>query len=277
MFKHPEHDIHFKQKGFCSFRLLSAQQIQELKAIYRHFEEAHNRSEEKFRGTGWINDYRIADEVNRAVATVVEPALNEYFLHHQILGYNFLLKSCGADSAVPLHQDWTYVDEQLYFSMNVWIALEDTDLRNGCLMVVPCSHHIFGHYLRPSPAYPVPFRNIRPWLAAFARKIPLRAGECVCFDNRTVHGSFPNLTPSNRLALVTTLYPAQAKLLHHYVHNPQRPEEITTYELTAKDFFKIKRGAPPASYVHKTTNRTTYPHFSAFDFLLSQWKLYFSK
>src|SRR5436190_1579582 len=81
------------------------------------------------------------------------------------------------------------------------------DIYNGTLYVIPFSHKIFSNYLRPSPKYPVPFNRILTLLKKIAKPIQLKAGECICFDNKTVHGSFANTSQSKRLVAVATIYP----------------------------------------------------------------------
>ena len=269
MFKNQHLKNKFLKKGYCSFPLLSKQQINSLKDIYNNYKDQHNQSKEKFRGTGWIESVSVREVINTIAAPVMEEALNTHFQGHQILGYNFLIKEKGHESAVPLHQDWTYVNEEEFFSMNIWVALEDITPNNGALFLIPYSHKIFSGYLRPSPSYPIPFEKIKRLLTLFKRSVFLKAGECVCFDNRTIHGSSPNMSDTERLVLVTTIFPVEAKLLHLYIHNYSQPEKVTEYIISNADFFKIKRGEPPVSYIDKRDVETKYPKVSTSDFFFN--------
>jgi ectoine hydroxylase-related dioxygenase (phytanoyl-CoA dioxygenase family) len=48
------------------------------------------------------------------------------------------------------------------------------------------------------------------------RQVPLRAGECVMFDGRVLHGSPPNRTTKRRAGLVVRFVPHDLELRHKY-------------------------------------------------------------
>lgn len=98
-------------------------------------------------------------------------------------------------SDIPLHQDQGYGRIEPMTDVTVWVALVDTDERNGGLFFVPGSHRLglLSHdragvnpLLREThaPAPPV--------------AVPLRAGEAVAFSGLTLHGSGANRSPAPR-------------------------------------------------------------------------------
>jgi hypothetical protein len=274
MFRDGAEKAFFLKKGYTTFSLLNRSQIDAARNVFSEFKTAHHQHTDKFKGTGWLSDAGQIDAINKKLHAVISPALNKKFQDFQLLGYNFLLKERGADSAVPPHQDWTYVDESRFFSMNIWIALEDSSIENGCLFIIPYSH-LLGNYLRSSPSYPVPFGSIIDFVAWFKKPIPLKAGECICFSNKTIHGSYPNLGNTNRLAVVTTLYPEKASLLHYYIHDTQNPEAVTEYEIEKKEFLTLKRGLPPSTYIRSRQVRTQYKRITKPRFIFSWMKALF--
>ena len=269
MFLSPVHAALFHKQGFVKFPLLNDAVMMLLKGIYQEFNDAHQLSPEKFRGTGWIQNETIVNAINERVHPVMTPVLAQHFQTYEILGYNYLQKERGTDSAVPPHQDWTYVDESLYYSMNIWIALQDITIHDGCLYMIPGSHR-YGAYLRPAPSYPIPFAAVTPFLSRFKRPIEMKAGDCVCFNNKTIHGSYPNMGDTMRLALVTTLYPTDAKLLHHYVPDVRDPGAVVEYEIDKKTFLNITRGKAPSQFISKRNLSTSYPVLGRTAFL-NQW------
>lgn len=262
-------DIHFRQfklLGYTSFSLLSPECVSALKTVFQQYEAVHNISDEKFKGSGWIKDKKVILELNEEIDKILYPILSCAFSNFQVLGYNFLLKEKNdADSFVPPHQDWTYVDETKYYSMNVWIALEDVNEENGCLYFLPRSHRV-GNYIRAAPQYPVPFKDFSAQLNPLTVNISIKAGDCVCFNNKTIHGSLANKSNTHRLALVTTLLPKSAKLVHNYIHDIERSECITKYEIDNDTFLTLERGQPPEKYISKEEISYTYPTwtFSSF-------------
>ena len=99
-------------------------------------------------------------------------------------------------SDIPFHQDNGYGELDPFTDVTVWIALTDTDERNGCLWIVPGSHRhgLLAHAMA----------DINPFLregadGAGAVPLPMRAGEAVAFSGLTVHGSGPNHTEDERI------------------------------------------------------------------------------
>ncbi len=248
----------FRNKGYCAFPLLSSGEADEVVGIYEDFEKHHGADGNKFHGTGWIQDTELRVIISNSVTPIIVSALNRVFKNYKILGSSFLQKESGEDTGVLLHQDWTYVDENQFYSMNIWIALEDVSIDNGAMFIIPYSHRIFSGYLRPAPDYPVPFRNLIGKLEPYKQTIELRKGECICFNNALLHGSHPNLLNSKRLVVVTTLLPENADLVHHYVQDTKQPEKIIEYTLDAVSFLKIKRGQHPENFISKKPVASLY-------------------
>jgi ectoine hydroxylase-related dioxygenase (phytanoyl-CoA dioxygenase family) len=92
-------------------------------------------------------------------------------------------------SDVPLHQDDGYGRLDPMTDVTVWVALVDTDERNGGLYLLPGSHRLglLEHgSAGVNPLLREAQSEIRPTL------LPLRAGEAVAFSGLTLHGSGPN-------------------------------------------------------------------------------------
>ncbi|MCS6933619.1 MAG: phytanoyl-CoA dioxygenase family protein [Chitinophagales bacterium] len=228
----------------------------------------HLKCPDKFKGTGWIDDAELRIQISKQISDILSGQIEVHFQLFQVLGYNFLLKESDIDSRVPPHQDWTYVDESKYYSFNLWLALEDILPEDGAIQVLPFSHRIFSGYLRPSPAYPIPFAAYRDKLLPFMKTIPMRAGDCICFSNAVVHASLPNTGRGLRPVVVCTIYPKEATLLHHYVHNISTPNEVVEYHISSEQFLKINRGQPPQCYINKHFRHTRYPDITYQKFVL---------
>lgn len=101
------------------------------------------------------------------------------------------------DSWIPLHQDDGYGTLDPPLDATVWTALHDTDERNGCLVVVPGSHHrgLLDH--RPDAHNPA----LRGVADEDAVAVPLPAGHAVLFSGLTLHGSGPNRSTQPRVGM----------------------------------------------------------------------------
>jgi ectoine hydroxylase-related dioxygenase (phytanoyl-CoA dioxygenase family) len=106
------------------------------------------------------------------------------------------------------HQDWSccwraHTDELI----TCFIYLEDADLTNGCLQVVPCSHvgkpilpFNQGNRLEVAPEY-VDKSKIVP--------VPLGAGDMIAFDPYLLHFSDRNRSSTPRRTIIYTYNPAR--------------------------------------------------------------------
>ena len=176
-----------------------------------------------WQGEGFYADLQVADPTHRrAVAETIAAALaaqvTASFADHVPFLYNFLCKFPGAASELYLHRDWMYVDESSGDRTFVaWVALEDICGDNGQLRVLRGSHRIDAG-LRGTDL-------IAPWLChesairARLEPVPVRAGDCVVFDNALVHCSFPNLTEQPRVVAAVGMRPTAAALVHYRRHD----------------------------------------------------------
>ena len=114
----------------------------------------------------------------------------------------FIIKVPGAKE-IPWHQDASYHKRHLdpVINVSVWLALDDVDRDNACVMFIPGSHledvaHVesgdadFG--LRADPT---------AIDAGRSEAMELTAGEFVLFNERIVHGSSANRSPRRRAGL----------------------------------------------------------------------------
>jgi len=145
----------------------------------------------------------------------------------------FFNKMPGAP-AVVWHAASTYLSEMLsepvlrpkninsLFQVTTWVAIDNADLENGCMHFIPGTHRRFlaavdtnaskddpngkfaGISFRPDCDFTDPFPL--PEASYKSGKVvamPLRAGQCVMFFERTVHASPPNGTKDRRRMGIT--------------------------------------------------------------------------
>jgi ectoine hydroxylase-related dioxygenase (phytanoyl-CoA dioxygenase family) len=147
----------------------------------------------------------------------------------ELMGPNILLLAThffckyGPDTKyVAWHQDVTYWGLEPSRALTVWYAVDDSDIENGCMRVIPGSHlagirehskaYAAGNLLSVNQEAPVADAE-----AANAVDLELRAGEASVHDGMTVHCSLPNLSNRRRCGLTLRYVPA-------YV----RPDKIAT-------------------------------------------------
>jgi non-heme Fe2+,alpha-ketoglutarate-dependent halogenase len=114
---------------------------------------------------------------------------------------NFQVKLAG-EGGVPWHQDGAYFGLQPCVLVSAWIAIDEATRDNGCLQVIPGSHHhILPH--QHDPGLDAFSRSIASTAidVASAVSFELKPGEFVLFNEFTAHGSPPNRTTARRLGL----------------------------------------------------------------------------
>lgn len=125
---------------------------------------------------------------------------------HQLIGEGArmiqdmaLLKPPFRGSEKPWHQDTAYFDWlPLGGILGAWIALDEANVDNGCMQVIPGSH-LDG----PAPHFHVRDCQIADGRVQVQRAvtIPLQPGGVLLFSGLLHHGTPPNLSAQRRRAL----------------------------------------------------------------------------
>jgi hypothetical protein len=231
-FKNSELDTTFLKNGYIVTNLLTHSECNEM---MRTYEKLHpDQSTEIFFTTTHSFDYEYRQLCSHEISDFLYPKLKTVLDNYLPLYGNYMVKPKGDNSTCCLHQDWSFVDEKKFRTVNVWVALSDTDITNGCIHVVPGSHRL---------PFPVRGRNMTtvyndaiPLIVKnLLHSVPLMAGQCVVFDSAIIHYSPNNLSNEIRVAASLMLYPAEAQLIH-YVFDKQDSAVVTKYEVE-QDFF----------------------------------------
>lgn len=207
------------EKGFTTLPLLGADDVTRLKEL---FVESTGGSVENTAYGMYIGleetDLERKRGVIRHVLAAMLPRAQEHFEECKPHLGSFLVKAPGEDSYTYPHQDWTFVDTPEYRSMTVWTALVDVDEGNGALGFVPGSHAFFDKLVgSPSPDFMTCAQGHETILYEYLQFVPLRAGEAVVFDNRTIHGASPNRSDQQRIAVAIGMTPSEAQLYHYFL------------------------------------------------------------
>ncbi len=200
----------FNRDGFAVVPLLTAEQVNRLLALYRR----HVRQD---RVTGLYessrhNPYDVNRLVNETIREEVILAGRDLFLPSKIYGGSFMVKAVRDSEILPLHQDWSVVDEHVYSTIFIWCPLSDVSARNGCLFVLPGSH-LYFQSLR-SGTYPSDRFFLSPDLQKYVLDVPLKAGEAVLYSDRLFHGSYANTGHSDRVVVTSRAVELSADLLY---------------------------------------------------------------
>jgi hypothetical protein len=120
------------------------------------------------------------------------------------------LKPQAIGSRTPYHQDQALWRRTLEGAVSCWVALDDADETNGCLVFSPGSQARgeLPHEEPPGGGHPEVAETVLDGLPREA--YPLRAGDAVAWDRYVVHGSEENRSDRPRRAVVAVYAPAAA-------------------------------------------------------------------
>ena len=136
----------------------------------------------------------------------------------QILGPDFALwnsslfaKPAADGKRTPWHQDGQYWPIRPLANCTVWVALDDSTTENGCLRVIPGSHH--GQRLREHRKTDATDVTLNQELLeseydlSQAADLVLKAGQMSLHDVYLLHGSEPNFSPRPRRGMTLRFMP----------------------------------------------------------------------
>ncbi|WP_308639728.1 phytanoyl-CoA dioxygenase family protein [Paenibacillus silvisoli] len=115
-----------------------------------------------------------------------------------------VFKNATTDFGSPWHQDYPYWHGSHKFS--VWIALDDATPDNGCLRIVPGSHHVDEEHADFSDREEGFSNRLKDEAIDPARIVDLAAsrGDAIVFHDLLFHSSYPNRSGKDRWALIST-------------------------------------------------------------------------
>ena len=113
-----------------------------------------------------------------------------------------------ARTELPWHQDNGYTPLLPEEYVTCWLALDDADVENGCLWVIPGSHRrgTVRHHNGAGP-----FRVGHDGPAADGVPVPVRRGSVLVFSSLLMHRSGPNTTDRPRRAWIIQYCGAEAR------------------------------------------------------------------
>lgn len=227
----PDQQAEFSRLGYLKLTTLDDDHVERLRAVFAELFPEEMQ--------GFIPTYAVATperkaQANERVKEILAPVVVPYFDRHRAFNSSFLMKWPGDDSALPLHQDTCYVDERVFRSAVVWVALDDADdeLDNGPLQVIPGSHR-FDRLPRGTRTW-WPYDEVSDFAEAQCTvSLPVRKGDVLMMDNALIHCSFPNRSDAPRLAVALSLAPEEAGLIHAVGHD----DATVTLHDVDEDFF----------------------------------------
>jgi hypothetical protein len=231
IFRNEEYQKEFSEKGFVQIPLLPHSAVKELLQFFEQqltnitepFHTSHFSADRKYKQT-------THDIICQTVFSAIEPLLNDFM---PVFG-NFMVKQADPNIFMPLHADWTYVDENKHRSIAIWIPLIDTNEENGCLGVIEGSQKIMNK-IRGPRIQQSSYTHDKEWAKTRGKLLPTNAGSAIVYDHALLHFSPPNRSGKIRPALNLSLVPKDAEIIHYCI--PEGSNEIELYKVENPQFY----------------------------------------
>lgn len=264
MLKNQNLQKEFELNGFVKFDFLSPIELGRLKDLYMKYEMFHTFSGKYHHSTFHIGNEELARKVDKEIQDILRNPIEEHFVNYNLFVANFMVKEAHEDSEVVPHQDWTYVDESKYQSLNIWIPLQDVGVHNGCMTFLPKSHNI-RPTLRTSPSFVSLFDKVMHLVRENMVSVEMREGQAVLFSHATLHGSVPNHSDKRRVNVVQGIYSKEAQLQHSFLREEDN-NSIRVYNITVNDFYKLEDLVEPTFLKFKEEINFDFPVLSMEEF-----------
>lgn len=214
----------FDTDGFVKLQLLTKEDIVTLNDLCTaYFPETGST----FFSSSFLNDFDLKKEISDKITTIVQERASSFFQNFRLIGAAFLIKGIGPHSEMPMHQDWTIVDESQFYAINTWIPLTEATAANGALEVIKGSH-LWSKALR-APTLPFYYEGYQEKLKKQLTLVEASPGEAIILNQAIIHYSKANTTTTPRPALTTGMVSKEAPLVLKY-WNEECPDEIELFE-----------------------------------------------
>ncbi|HXH17776.1 MAG TPA: phytanoyl-CoA dioxygenase family protein [Chitinophagales bacterium] len=222
----------FHDTGWFIYPLLSENEIAFLMEAFHRF---HHHGNEIPPFTLCSPDYYLKKETALFLKNYFIPKFDALFRFYRITGANFYYKAPHSSvNVVPPHQDWTFVDEKVSSSINIWIPLTDVNKENGAYHVIEGSHR--WEFTYRGSNIPSACKGMQ-YNFDDLKYIPLSKGEAIIYDHRLIHATPPNVSGSARIAIVLNALPLDAQLIH-CIQPDRNSNAIDIYEVDEEFYWK---------------------------------------
>lgn len=135
--------------------------------------------------------------------------------HIALFASHYLSKPAGDGLPVLWHQDGSYWPLEPMEVVTLWLAVDDSTPENGCMRVIPRTHHLELQQLKErKDVRNVLNSEIDPALVdeSKAVDIVLKAGDVSVHHPNVIHGSKANRSPRRRCGLTIRYIPTSTRI-----------------------------------------------------------------
>jgi len=207
----------YRQDGYVLYhrQLFSPDKLTQLQGIFEeHLAEKGEKLSDEL-DTPHFRDPRLLDFLlSGEVLDLIEPITGPDIV---LWSSHFICKDPYTGRATPWHEDsalWEHRVDSYENIVTVWLALDGSTKDNGCMRVIPGTHHYgFSQYVQADSAtntFGTQIAAVDDQTAVF---FELEQGECSLHDSRIVHGAAANSSPYRRCGYTMRYLPASTRII----------------------------------------------------------------
>jgi len=236
----------FRELGYVVVDFMNSDEIQEVKKIVASLREerldADDNPEVSYKLSFFVDNPEYRKRIFDRISDFSQPLLDAYLDNYEPLMINTFDKEPGTGE-VPVHQNWTFVDEASYRSVSVWIPLVDVTRENGTMELVPRSHSGISEFR--GPLIPWVFLDIVDTIKEkYMVPLNLRVGQAAIIDDAILHYTSQNDTQTIRATVQIIAKPQEANAIHY--HRPsEEAEHVEVFETDSGFYQRFKMYTRP--------------------------------
>ena len=212
--------VKFNRDGYVVIDLMDTTKFDELLSLYDDIEGVKgtiNANRNSYELSFFEKDVETKKKKFSAIKGFFMPLLSKHLDRCTPFIINLFNKEAESGE-VPVHQNWTFVDEQNHTSISVWCPLQKVNRQNGTLEVVPGSHKVISAYRGPS--IPWVFDELNElMIEKYMVPLNLQTGQIAVIDDSVIHYSGINHSDADRRAVQLIMKPEEAQLIHCLKNN----------------------------------------------------------
>jgi len=179
------------------------------------YENSPKESPQNFYANLNIDDIKYKKLSDVFLKETFQEYISNTFPEYKILFGSFVIKLSGSGSFLPLHQDWSFIEEEKLESINVWIPIDNITDESGRLFVIPKSHILFNNIRGSNFQSFLPVYKYSELLKKYYKKLTINKGSALVFSNKLAHGSYENKSHKPRICIALCCIPKKSKLIHY--------------------------------------------------------------
>ena len=232
----------FDENGYlCPIQVHDDAEVSRIRRLFDELEEKEGRENCVIGLQGRHLDVPFIWEMsnNQAILDCLEPLMGPDIM---LLSTHFFCKYPENTSKfVAWHQDVTYWGLEPPYALTAWYAIDDSDVENGCMSVIPGSHKlgIVEHGKSETPGNLLSINqqvDLESVDESKAVDFIVKAGEMSIHHGQLIHGSNPNKSNRRRCGLTLRYVPPYVKPVRENSVNRPWPAKIVRGEDKENNF-----------------------------------------